>query len=86
MAYQRFYPQQQQGSGVGSFITGFAIGAIVGVAAGVLMAPHKGNVTRRKIVRQAGEKRDEVMEAVEDLIERREPANGDGEDDGKESG
>ena len=81
MAYHRFYPQQQHGSGVGSFITGFAIGAIVGVAAGVLMAPHKGNVTRRKIVRQAGEKRDEVMEAVEDLIERRGAANGDGEED-----
>ena len=86
MAYQRFYPQQQQGSGVGSFVTGFAMGAIVGGAGGMVMAPHKGDVTRRKIVRQAGEKRDEVMDAVEDLIERREPANGDGEDDGKESG
>ena len=85
MAYRSFYPQQQQSSGVGSFITGFAIGAIVGVAAGLLMAPHKGDVTRRKIVRQAGEKRDEVMEAVEDLIERRESANGDGEDHGNES-
>ena len=81
MAYQRFYPQQQQGSGVGSFVTGFAIGAIVGVAVGMVMAPHKGDVTRRKIVRQAGEKRDEVMEAVEDLIERRGPASGEGEED-----
>jgi hypothetical protein len=44
------------------------------------MAPHKGDVTRRKIVRQAGEKRDEVIEAVEDLIERREAPNGDGGD------
>ena len=45
------------------------------------MAPHKGDITRRRIVRQAGEKRDEVMEAVEDLIERRGPASGDGEED-----
>ena len=81
MAYQRFYPQQQQGRGGGSFVTGFAIGAIVGVAVGMVMAPHKGDVTRRKIVRQAGEKRDEVMEAVEDLIERRGPASGEGEED-----
>lgn len=80
MAYQRFYRQQRQSSSVGSFLTGFAIGALVGVAAGVLMAPHKGDVTRRKIVRQAGEKRDEVIEAVEDLIERREAPNGDGGD------
>ena len=47
----------------------------------MVMAPHKGDVTRRKIVRQAGEKRDEVMEAVEDLIERRGPASGEGEED-----
>ena len=77
MAYQRFYPQQQHSSGVGSFLSGFVAGALIGVVAGVLLAPHKGNVTRRKIVRQAEGKRDEVMEAVEDLIERRAPSNGD---------
>ena len=81
MASPRFYPQPPQCSGVGSFVTGCASGAIVGVAVGMVMAPHKGDVTRRKIVRQAGEKRDEVMEAVEDLIERRRPASGDGEED-----
>ncbi|MEE3259012.1 MAG: YtxH domain-containing protein [Candidatus Latescibacterota bacterium] len=75
MSYQRFYPQQ---SGAGSFLTGFVAGALVGMAVGVLLAPHKGDVTRRKIVRQAGETRDEVIEAVEDLIERRETPNGDG--------
>lgn len=77
MAYQRFYPQQSRQSGAGSFLTGFVAGALVGMAVGVLLAPHKGDVTRRKIVRQAGEKRDEVIEAVEDLIERRETPNGD---------
>ena len=75
MSYQRFYPQQ---SGAGGFLTGFVAGALVGMAVGVLLAPHKGDVTRRKIVRQAGETRDEVIEAVEDLIERRETPNGDG--------
>ena len=82
MSYQRFYPQQSQTSGVGSFLTGFVAGAIVGVAVGVLLAPHRGDVTRRKIARQAGDKRDQVVEAVEDLIERREESNGDGDGTG----
>jgi gas vesicle protein len=79
MSYQRFYPQQSQSNGVGSFLTGFLAGACVGLAVGILLAPHRGDVTRRKIVRQAGEKRDRVVEAVEDLIEKREGRNGDAE-------
>ena len=77
MPYQRFYPQQSQPSGSGSFLSGFVAGALIGVVAGILLAPHRGEVTRRKIVRQAGDKRDEVIEAVEDLVERRSPSNGD---------
>ena len=77
MPYQRFYPQQSQVSGAGSFLSGFVAGALIGVVAGILLAPHKGEVTRRKIVRQAGDKRDEVIEAVEDLVERCPPSNGD---------
>jgi hypothetical protein len=77
MPYQRFYPQQSQPSGPGSFLSGFVAGALIGVVAGILLAPHRGEVTRRKIVRQAGDKRDEVIEAVEDLVERRPPSNGD---------
>ena len=77
MPYQRFYPQQSQSSGTGSFLSGFVAGALIGVVAGILLAPHKGEVTRRKIVRQAGDKRDEVIEAVEDLVEHRPPSNGD---------
>ncbi len=80
MAYQRFYPQQSRHSVGGSFLSGFVAGALVGVVAGILLAPHRGDVTRRKIVRQAGDKRDEVVEAVEDLIERRGSANGDNGD------
>ena len=77
MPYQRFYPQQSQPSGAGSFLSGLVAGALIGVVAGILLAPHRGEVTRRKIVRQAGDKRDEVIEAVEDLVERRPPSNGD---------
>ena len=77
MPYQRFYPQQSQPSGAGSFLIGFVAGALIGVVAGILLAPHRGEVTRRKIVRQAGDKRDEVIEAVEDLVERRPRSNGD---------
>jgi gas vesicle protein len=77
MPYQRFYPQRSQPSGAGSFLSGFVAGALIGAVAGILLAPHRGEVTRRKIVRQAGDKRDEVIEAVEDLVERRPPSNGD---------
>jgi gas vesicle protein len=77
MPYQRFYPQQSQPSGAGSFLSGLVAGVLIGVVAGILLAPHRGEVTRRKIVRQAGDKRDEVIEAVEDLVERRSPSNGD---------
>ena len=77
MPYQRFYPQQSQPSGAGSFLSGFVAGALIGVVAGILLAPHRGEVTRRKIVRQAGDKRDEVIEAVENVVERRSPSNGD---------
>ena len=77
MPYQRFYPQQSQPSGAGSFLSGFVAGALIGVVAGILLAPDRGEVTRRKIVRQAGDKRDEVIEAVEDLVEHCPPANGD---------
>jgi gas vesicle protein len=43
----------------------------LGVALGLLLAPHRGEVTRRKIARRAGEAREEVKKAVEDLRERR---------------
>jgi hypothetical protein len=71
MGYQRFYPQQSESSSVGSFLAGLGIGVLLGAALGVISAPHRGDVTRRTIVRQAGATRDQVVEAVEDFVERR---------------
>ena len=79
MSYQKFYPQRTPTNSAGPFITGFLTGALVGVAVGVLLAPHRGDVTRRKLSRQAGAKRDQIAEAVEDLIERREKTDGEGD-------
>ncbi len=80
MGYQRFYPQQSEASG-GSFWAGLGIGVLLGAVLGVLSAPHRGDVTRRKIVRHADATRDQVVEAVEDFVERR--ATGEDEDNGE---
>ncbi len=51
------------------FIAGLSLGALVGFAFGILAAPHSGAVTRRKIVRSAGEAKDQVSEVMDDLEE-----------------
>ena len=71
MGYQRFYPQPRESNGLGTFLAGLGLGVLIGTAMGVLSAPHRGVVTRRKIVRQAGVARDQVVDAVEDFVERR---------------
>ena len=71
MGYQRFYPQQRGSTGIGAFLVGLGLGVLIGTAMGMLSAPHRGDVTRRKIVRQAGVARDQVVDAVEDFVERR---------------
>ena len=59
------------------FLGGCFAGMVIGVALGVLMAPHRGDITRRKIARKAGETRDQV----EDLtVHRREDEDGDDEE------
>ena len=51
------------------FIAGLSIGALVGFAFGILAAPNSGAVTRRKIVRTAGEAKDQVSEVFDDIEE-----------------
>ena len=51
----------------GSFLEGLLTGLVVGSALGVLFAPHRGDITRRKIRRKVEDTRDRVSEEVEDL-------------------
>jgi len=71
MIYRRSYPREDESGHVGSFLAGCLTGMLIGAALGVLMAPHRGEITRRKIARRAGETKDQVKEAVEELMEER---------------
>ena len=53
----------ERGSGVGSFLLGVVIGALVGV----LFAPARGDVTRRRIGRRVGDLKDLAEEKYEEL-------------------
>lgn len=65
MFYEKMYPRQHSTNGATSLLAGFVAGVVVGAAVGVLLAPHKGEDTRRLIIRQAEETRDQVLKAVE---------------------
>jgi gas vesicle protein len=45
------------------------VGATAGALAGILLAPHKGSVTRKKISRTSGAFADEVKEKFDELLE-----------------
>jgi len=51
---------------IGAFGIGLAAGALIGLAIGILYAPHKGSVTRELIK----ERTEDVKEKAEDVIER----------------
>lgn len=51
------------------FVSGLVIGALAGIAFGIMIAPHSGAVTRRKIWRTAGEAKDQVSEVIDELEE-----------------
>ena len=50
-----------------SFALGCLAGLLCGTVLGILVAPHRGDVTRRKLKRGAEETRDRVVEKVEEL-------------------
>jgi gas vesicle protein len=47
------------------FVSGVLLGGVVGVAAGLLLAPAAGQVTRQKLRERAKSARDQAMEAAE---------------------
>jgi len=71
----RHYNGRNSGGNSGGNLVGFLAGCLAGIifgaALGILMAPHRGDITRRKLVRRAGETRDQVVEKVEDLMVHR---------------
>jgi len=53
----------------GKVLLGVLAGAATGALLGVLLAPHKGSVTRKKLVRTTGNYADGVKEKVSELID-----------------
>ena len=72
MFYEKIYPRQHSTNGTTCLLAGFVAGVAVGAAVGILLAPHKGEDTRRLIASQAEETRDQVVKAVEGITARRE--------------
>lgn len=54
-------------SHLATFLGGCLIGVLGGSILGVLIAPHRGEITRRKLKRRIGEMRDQIEETVDDL-------------------
>ncbi|MBD06097.1 MAG: YtxH domain-containing protein [Candidatus Latescibacterota bacterium] len=80
MPYMRHYGRDT-GTSLNGFLLGCLAGIVMGAALGILMAPHRGDITRRKLVRTAGEKRDQVVERVEDLMVHRQEDVEDADDE-----
>ncbi|HBY55177.1 MAG TPA: gas vesicle protein [Marinilabiliales bacterium] len=53
----------------GKVLLGVLAGAATGALLGVLFAPHKGSVTRKKIVRNSGAFADGVKGKINDLLD-----------------
>ena len=71
MPYRRYNHGGSSHGHFVTFLTGCCAGLVIGGVMGMLMAPHRGDITRRKITRKAGETKDQVVEKVEDLMVHR---------------
>ncbi len=52
------------------FLTGIVIGAIVGAAAGILLAPESGEETRKKIADKTSELKEDLETKFQDVSEK----------------
>ncbi|MCC7261420.1 MAG: YtxH domain-containing protein [Candidatus Latescibacteria bacterium] len=71
MGYQLRNSADSDTEQVLSFLAGCLAGLAIGGALGLLLAPHRGDITRRKLTRRAGETKDQLVQAVEELLEKR---------------
>ena len=58
---------------IGAFGIGLVAGTLIGLAIGILYAPHKGSVTRELIKERAEDvkvKAEDLVEKAEDLVEK----------------
>lgn len=51
-------------------VLGFIAGAAIGAIAGILMAPDKGDATRKKIIDRSVDLKDSVKEGILDFIDK----------------
>ena len=63
-------PDKRHTSAIPTFLFGCFLGMAIGSAVGVLIAPHRGDITRRRIKRKVEDIKDHAVEVVEarDLV------------------
>ena len=80
MFYSRYYPGNSSGGRLTASSSDVSPDSWSAAALGVLLAPHRGDITRRKISRRAEETKDQVVEKVEDLMVHRREEEADDEE------
>ena len=69
MFYKKYYLHSDRTDNLIIFLVGCLTGMVIGAVLGVLLAPHRGDITRRKLARRAGETKDQLIEAVGERVD-----------------